>query len=429
MPNQGTFLLRWFFSVIRDWGWVILICIVLAGVAGAIITSQMPPVYSTSAVLYVEPSKESLTNEYNAIIAAERLASTYSEMLKSKAILEGVIEELDLKTSVGSLARKITTQTIAETQLVKVTVENVSPEKAAAIANALARNFVSYIHATQSQVYAPGLSGMQADLQSYEEKIALTQAKIDALYASEIRVSNELEQLETTLAETRTDIRLLQEDKRAIELLTEQVTDFIQVFQPAALPEGKPVLPYQATVLLLVRQELASGYMDYSSILASERLTQTYSQILQSRIVLQKVIERLELTQSVDVIQRMVKVEPIADTQLIQLSVTSSDVDLAILLANTIADEFINEIRGSLVQPYTRRYEKVEKSLIDLQTRLEETQQSIAELSAMRVDAEIEISYLERLQATDRASRLEIEDDYERLEQLSRDSAASVYLT
>ncbi len=429
MPNQGTFVLRWFFSLIRDWGWIILVCIILGGVAGAIITSQMPPIYATSAVLYVEPSKESLTNEYNAIIAAERLASTYSEMLKSKAILEEVIEELDLNISVGALAKQITTQTIPATQLVKVTVENQSPEKAAAIANALTRKFVSFIHATQSEVYAPGLSNMQTDLQTYDEKITSTQAKIDDLYASEIRVTDELTQLETSLAETQTDIRLLQDDKRANELLVEQVTDFIQVFQPAAVPETRPLLPYKATVLLLVRQELASGYIDYSSILASERLTQTYSQILQSQVVLQKAIDRLELTQNVDTIQRMVDVDPIADTQLIQLSVTSTNVDFAVLLANTIADEFINHIQGSVAEPYIRRLEKVENSLTDLQTKQEEIQQSITDLSATRVNAEIEISYLERVQTTDRASRLEIEDDYERMEQLSRDSAESVYVT
>ena len=429
MPNQGTFVLRWFFSLIRDWGWIILVCIILGGVAGAIITSQMPPIYATSAVLYVEPSKESLTNEYNAIIAAERLASTYSEMLKSKAILEEVIEELDLNISVGALAKQITTQTIPATQLVKVTVENQSPEKAAAIANTLTRKFVSFIHATQSEVYAPGLSNLQTDLQTYDEKITSTQAKIDDLYASEIRVTDELTQLETSLAETQTDIRLLQDDKRANELLVEQVADFIQVFQPAAVPETKPLLPYKATVLLLVRQELASGYIDYSSILASERLTQTYSQILESQVVLQKAIDRLELTQKVDTIQRMVNVEPIADTQLIQLSVTSTNVDFAVLLANTIADEFINHIQGSLAEPYTRRLEKVENNLTDLQTQQEEIQQSITDLSATRVNAEIEISYLERVQTTDRASRLEIEDDYERMEQLSRDSAESVYVT
>lgn len=429
MRNQDTFVLRWFFGVIRRWLWLILICTTLAGIAGFLIYTRVPPVYKASVVLFVEPSNETVVNEYSALIAAERLAQTYSVMLESNMLLSGVIHDLGLETTTGTLSQKITAQPIQDTQLVRLTVEDESPEQAARIANHLAESFAAYIYTTHSERYAGSLAEIQNQLRDIDETITAHQSQIDELQAQVIEGSNQLAQLQASLEEIRTDTFSAQEDYQEIETALAQVKEQVKIFQSASAPTARSPLPYKATVLLLVKQELATGITDYSSILASERLTQTYAQIIRSRTVLQEAITQLGLTQSIEIIQERVTVEPVAGTQLIQLSVTDYDTTRAANLANAIAEVFVRQTQEALVTPYLSRFENVEKKLAELNAERDATQAKIEEISASNVQAEIEIRRLESLQTADQTARQDLQDDYDQLQKFANDSAESVYIT
>jgi len=72
---------------------------------------------------------------------------------------------------------------------------------------------------------------------------------------------------------------------------------------------------YRSTATLLVNQTQVPGTIAYNNILTSERLTRTYSELIDQRPVLQEVIDRLDLTLGRDELSGMIDVSVVTDTQ------------------------------------------------------------------------------------------------------------------
>jgi capsular exopolysaccharide synthesis family protein len=100
---------------------------------------------------------------------------------------------------------------------------------------------------------------------------------------------------------------------------------------------------YRATTTLLVNQTQTPGVIAYNDILTSERLTTTYRELLTKRPVLEEVINRVGQPKDVETLRDMVSVSVVRDTQLLRLSTESDDPAQATVLANTIAEAFIDQ--------------------------------------------------------------------------------------
>src|SRR3972149_9722278 len=98
---------------------------------------------------------------------------------------------------------------------------------------------------------------------------------------------------------------------------------------------------YRGEVTLLVNQTQTPGVIAYNDILTSERLTMTYRELITKRPVLQEVIEGLQLPLSADELASMTDVAVVSDTQLLRLSVEQEEPGQARLLANAVAQAFI----------------------------------------------------------------------------------------
>ena len=122
MPEQDGFELKDLFSVFRRWWWLILVCTLLAGGVAYVVIHSTAPLYEATATLLIKPGDESNSSEINLLVAGERLALTYSEMIKSRPVLESIINDYELEESTTSLARKISAVPIRDTQLIQLTV-------------------------------------------------------------------------------------------------------------------------------------------------------------------------------------------------------------------------------------------------------------------------------------------------------------------
>jgi succinoglycan biosynthesis transport protein ExoP len=96
---------------------------------------------------------------------------------------------------------------------------------------------------------------------------------------------------------------------------------------------------YRASTLLLINEAPDPTVNDYSSILASQQLVQTYAERLTKISVYEEVMRRLNMPQW-DV---EVSVEPIRDTELLMLNVEHPDPELAARVANTIPEVFVEQ--------------------------------------------------------------------------------------
>jgi len=100
---------------------------------------------------------------------------------------------------------------------------------------------------------------------------------------------------------------------------------------------------YRSTATLLVNQTQVPGTIAYNDILTSERLTHTYSELIDQRPVLQEVVDRLDLPLDREQLAGMIDVSVVADTQLLKLSAENAEPALASSIANTAASVFIEQ--------------------------------------------------------------------------------------
>lgn len=123
--------------------WVVILAGVLAGAAGfSYATFFITPKYSSSVMLYVNNSSilgnTTFSISSSELTAAQSLVKTYSVILKNKTTLDQVIEKTGFDYSYEEVYRMIDTSSVNETEVLRVTVTNEDPYKAAEIANCIA---------------------------------------------------------------------------------------------------------------------------------------------------------------------------------------------------------------------------------------------------------------------------------------------------
>lgn len=104
---------------------------------------QVPMYHGTTTIILVQKSEndDNFDVTQNELTVNEKLVSTYSEIIKSRRVLEQVIEKLELKTSTKELAEQIKIESISETSIIKIIVSDKNNKKAVKIANEVAEVF------------------------------------------------------------------------------------------------------------------------------------------------------------------------------------------------------------------------------------------------------------------------------------------------
>ncbi|MGJ7920797.1 YveK family protein [Neobacillus sp. LXY-4] len=119
---------------------IVFITITAVLVSGIISYFFLTPIYQASTQLLVnqQNSDETVFDEVQANL---QLINTYNVIIKSPAILDLVVNELDLNMSTATLNSKITVQNEKNSQVVNIVVQDESQAMAADIANKVASVF------------------------------------------------------------------------------------------------------------------------------------------------------------------------------------------------------------------------------------------------------------------------------------------------
>ena len=78
----------------------------------------------------------------------------------------------------------------------------------------------------------------------------------------------------------------------------------------------------------------------------NSKLVSTYSELVKSKNVLREVIDNLQMEINEDELRNNVKVTSVEDTELIKISVTTKEAEVAPKIANEIAKVFIEKVKG-----------------------------------------------------------------------------------
>lgn len=136
---------------------------------------------------------------------------------------------------------------------------------------------------------------------------------------------------------------------------------------------------YAASTTLLVNEAPSGGKTtDYASILTSERLARTYSEMMTKRPVMDEVRAELNLTDtSSEALARRVSVDLVRDTQLVVLQVEHEDPALAAALANAIPVVFSRQNAELQANRYSDSKANLTKEIDAIRNQIAEKQNEI----------------------------------------------------
>ncbi len=135
MDDELTIDLRELGILLRRNLWIIIVCMLLAGIIGGSVTYFfVTPQYEATATLIVNARTDQTTSAItnDQIVTAAKLADTYGIIIKSDTVLEQVIENLNLEITYGELQELITTTSVEDTQILEVAITH--PDVTVAVA-------------------------------------------------------------------------------------------------------------------------------------------------------------------------------------------------------------------------------------------------------------------------------------------------------
>ena len=134
--------------IIRERSWIIVLITVMAiAVSGLVSFFFLDKVYQTSTTLMVSKTQSDSTNmlQYNDVLMSQKLVKTYSEIVKSNRVLDKVIQKLELDASAEELRKKITVNSVQDTEIIRISVEDIDPQYATDLANGTAVVFMGEV--------------------------------------------------------------------------------------------------------------------------------------------------------------------------------------------------------------------------------------------------------------------------------------------
>ena len=120
--------------------WMILaiVVIVIIGNVYTILT-RVPMYQSNTTIVLVGESKKGYSQTDSQL--NQNLIGTYSEIITSRKVLQQVIDNLKLKMTVDELSQNITTSSVEDTEIIRITVNNEKKKMAVKIADEVASVF------------------------------------------------------------------------------------------------------------------------------------------------------------------------------------------------------------------------------------------------------------------------------------------------
>lgn len=125
----------------KRWKLIMLLTLIAALISGTISYFLLTPVYQSSTQILVNQKQSENQLDSTQIRSNIDMINTYSVIIKSPAILEKVIDELELNQSVDQLSQKITINSQENSQVFSLTVQDSNPAKAVEIANTVSSIF------------------------------------------------------------------------------------------------------------------------------------------------------------------------------------------------------------------------------------------------------------------------------------------------
>ena len=155
-----------YFAIIKKRFWIVILTTVIAvGISVIIFHLNKEQLYEaeTTMIVNVQSNENQSMLTSDQIYAGEKLGVVYGEIIKSRAVLNPVIERLNLDISTEQLAKMISISQVEDTHIMTLSVTDTDPDRAKDIANTIPGVFTEEVKRTIKangvEVIDPSLDG------------------------------------------------------------------------------------------------------------------------------------------------------------------------------------------------------------------------------------------------------------------------------
>ncbi|GAB4114822.1 MAG: polysaccharide biosynthesis tyrosine autokinase [Roseiflexaceae bacterium] len=136
--------LKVYTAFVWRWAWLIGLMATLLALVALIYSLRQTPLYASTTTLLVSQSGPNRnTPDFETLRTRERLAKTYAELLVKRPVLQAAIETTGVEMSLGDLLGRVSVTLIQDTELMRLTVRDTDPTRAALLANTIGQIFPS----------------------------------------------------------------------------------------------------------------------------------------------------------------------------------------------------------------------------------------------------------------------------------------------
>ncbi len=237
-----------YMQILWHWTWLLILAAILAGGVAYYITNQQQRVYQATTLVQVNAASGISIDTYTSLYLGQQLATTYTSTMLTRPVMDAVSIRLGFAVGVG----QVSVQTISNTSLIKVTVTDENPEKAALIANTLVAVFSEQVLSDQTSRYKDLKSSLETELSNLDHQIDLTQQKLSEVITKMESVSSSDPSIEPTVDPA--DVLAKSQYENIISQYQQSRSYIVQTYQQLKLAEA------QATSSLIQKDPAIAVY-------------------------------------------------------------------------------------------------------------------------------------------------------------------------
>ncbi|RME77018.1 MAG: polysaccharide biosynthesis tyrosine autokinase [Chloroflexi bacterium] len=238
--------LRRYRNIVR-WWWLVLLSTVIAAGASYYISDQQPRIYASTTTLMVGQAIAKANPSDQDLYLADQLANVYAQMAEREPILQATIDALALDVEWDVLGGQVSAFHPSQSQFLSVTVQDTSPERAAVIADEIARQLILQSPTSpQNKARQERAGFVQAQLDDLERRIQDAQAEVKKLEA-ELETAFSARQIRDLQSDIASWQSLINEWQRTYTNLLDFLQggdspNYLSVVEPAVVPDT-PISP------------------------------------------------------------------------------------------------------------------------------------------------------------------------------------------
>lgn len=189
-----------YYHLLREKAWIIVTCALAAVALGGVYIIRTPKIYASTAEVQVNQEQNKVVNIQNVTsedLSSLELLKTIEQNLSSRALMERVVEKLQLNAQKLNLApdpavpyttaylaeqlqKVVTVKLIRGTRLIDVTAESTDPALAQYIANAIVSEYIESNHEYQISIASEANKFLAAQAQTLQQQLAQSEQALQA---------------------------------------------------------------------------------------------------------------------------------------------------------------------------------------------------------------------------------------------------------